>query len=90
MKATAVSRIISITCDIIKGSNIIMDICGPLFPNSVSNKWPAIMFAASRTDKVMGRIMFLIISIITMNGIRALGVPFGTKCAKASIVLFVQ
>lgn len=48
------------------------------------------MFAASRTDKVMGRIMFLIISIITMNGIRALGVPFGTKCAKASIVLFVQ
>ena len=43
------------------------------------NKCPATMLAASRTDKVMGRIMFLTSSIKTINGINALGVPEGTR-----------
>ena len=29
--------------------------------------WPAVIFAASRTDRVMGRIICLIVSIIVMN-----------------------
>jgi len=42
------------------------------------NKCPAIMFADSRTDSVIGRMMFLVISIITIKFIRGVGVPVGT------------
>lgn len=45
------------------------------------------MFAANRTDKVIGRMMFLIISIITIKGIKAAGVPIGTKWARKSVML---
>ena len=37
------------------------------------------MLAASRIDNVPGRIMFLTLSIRTIKGIRAGGVPEGTK-----------
>jgi len=67
-----------------------VEVLGPLFPRRVRRRWPAIMLAANRTDKVIGRIKFLVISIITINGIRAVGVPLGTRCAKALMVLFVQ
>ena len=50
---------------------------GPVSLSSVIKRCPAIMFAVSRTAKVPGRIMFLIVSIITINGIRILGVPWG-------------
>lgn len=49
-------------------------------PNRISNRCPATIFAMSRTDSVMGRIMFLTSSIRTMKFIRAVGVPCGTKC----------
>jgi len=39
------------------------------------------MFAIKRTDRVIGRITFLIDSIRTMKGIRAPGVPDGTMWA---------
>ena len=52
-----------------------------MFPKSVSRRWPAIMFAASRTARVPGRIMFLIVSIKTIRGISGAGVPAGTRCA---------
>jgi hypothetical protein len=54
---------------------------GPLFPSKVSSRWPAIMFAVRRTASVPGRIRFLIVSIMTMNGISIVGVPCGTKCS---------
>ena len=54
---------------------------GPLFPNSVNNKCPAVMFAVKRTASVPGRIRFLIVSIITINGINMVGVPWGTRCS---------
>ena len=54
---------------------------GPLFPSSVSNRWPAIIFAVSRTARVPGRIRFLIVSMTTMNGISIVGVPCGTRCS---------
>jgi hypothetical protein len=42
------------------------------------NKWPAVMLATSRTDKVIGRIRLLTISINTIIGIRSVGEPIGT------------
>ena len=54
---------------------------GPVLPIRVNNKWPAIILAANRTAKVPGRIIFLIVSIKTINGIKAAGVPWGTKWA---------
>lgn len=56
---------------------------GPWEPNNVSNKCPATILAANRIDKVKGRITFLTVSMITITGIRNLGVPTGTKCANS-------
>lgn len=47
------------------------------FDSSEIKRCPATMLADSRTDKVMGRIMFLTISMITMKFIRGVGVPIG-------------
>lgn len=51
----------------------------PVDPRRQSNKWPAIMLAVSRIAKVKGRINKLIDSIITINGIRINGVPWGVR-----------
>jgi len=58
---------------IITVSNVCL-IDGPLFPSSVNNKRPAFIFAVRRTSDVPGRIRFLIVSIITINGINIVGV----------------
>jgi hypothetical protein len=68
--------------------NKIHDLLTTWLPKSVNKRWPAIMFAARRTESVMGRITFLTISITTMNGIRTGGVPLGTRCAKKFVILF--
>lgn len=67
-----------------------MDIEGPVFPRSVINRCPAIIFAANRTAKVPGRIMFLIVSIHTIKGIRIGGVPWGTRWANMWVVLLIH
>lgn len=54
---------------------------GPCPAIRASSRWPAIILAASRTERVSGRITLLIISIRTINGIRTGGVPSGTRCA---------
>ena len=61
-----------------------------MFPRRVRSKCPAIMFAASRTASVPGRITFLTVSIITINGMRAPGVPLGTKCANMCWVWLIH
>lgn len=43
-------------------------------PRRVISRCPATIFAINRTAKVKGRIIFLIDSISTMNGIKADGV----------------
>lgn len=73
--------------------NMVSSVClneGPLLPRRVSNKCPAIMLAASRTAKVPGRIRLLIVSIITMNGISMVGVPWGTKCSNMWLVFLIH
>ena len=41
---------------------------GPVFPNRVNYKCPAIISADNRTAKVPGRIKFLIVSMHAING----------------------
>lgn len=51
---------------------------GPWFPSRTSRRWPAIIFAVRRTANVPGRMIFLIVSIRTIKGIKMAGVPLGT------------
>lgn len=62
----------------------------PVEPRRQSNKWPAIILADKRIAKVIGRIMFLIVSIKTINIIKAVGVLRGTKWAKDKFVILYQ
>jgi len=70
-------------------SNVCL-IDGPLFPSSVNNKCPAIIFAVRRTANVPGRIRFLIVSIITINGISIVGVPWGAKFSNIWLVFLTH
>jgi hypothetical protein len=65
-------------------------IVGPLFLRSVSKRCPAIIFAVNRTARVPGRMIFLTVSIHTMNGIKAAGVPCGTRCSNMWFVLLIH
>ena len=85
IKATAVSK----TNRAIRGIKITIKIIS-LDPGSpevtkVISKWPATILAASRTDKVIGRIIFLTISINTIKGINTIGVPKGTRWARNAL-----
>jgi len=60
------------------------------FLSKVSNRCPAIKFAVRRTHNVIGRIRFLIISIITIKDTKAVGVPCGTRCVNMWFVFLVQ
>lgn len=75
--ATADSRINNRICIKIKMNNKKNDILFPVLLNKVNSKWPAIILAVNRTAKVPGRIIFLIVSINTIKGIRIEGVPWG-------------
>ena len=57
---------------------------------SVSNRCPAIILAVNRTDKVIGRIKFLIVSIITINGIKSVGVLWGIRWMNIFELLFIH
>jgi hypothetical protein len=56
---------------------------------NVSKMWPAVIFAHSRTDRVIGRIICLIDSISTINWESASGVDSGTRCLKKLFVLWI-
>lgn len=88
--ATAASKVNKRICVIIKIEIIIEDKEDPVFPNRVNSKWPAIILAESRTANVPGRIIFLIVSIITMKGIKTDGVPWGTRWANICLVLLIH
>jgi hypothetical protein len=79
--ATAPSRIRSRICAVINTVSIVCLRAGPLFPSKVNSGCPAIIFAVNRTASVPGRIKFLIVSMITINGINIVGVPCGTRCS---------
>lgn len=74
----------------IKIDTRVIDNEGPVLPRRVNNKCPAIILAANRTAKVPGRIMFLMVSIKTINGISGPGVPWGTRWANICWVWFTH
>jgi len=76
--ATADSRVNNNICTIIRDTRITPDAVAVWFPKRVIKRWPATIFAISRTAKVNGRITFLTDSIRTMNGINGPGVLCGT------------
>lgn len=65
-------------------------ICWPDDPSSDSNRCPAIIFAVNRIDNVIGRIIKLINSIITINGIKIGGVFDGVKWVNILFVKFIH
>lgn len=58
--------------------------------NKLINKCPATMLADNRTDSVIGRMILLVNSIITIKFIRAAGVPDGRRCDIMNFVLFIH
>lgn len=57
----------------------ILEISWPEDPKRDSSKWPAIIFAVKRIERVIGRISNLIDSMITIKGINKAGVPWGVR-----------
>lgn len=81
MIATADSRINKANWMIIRKFTMINEREFPELPSKASNKCPAIILADRRMASVPGRIIFLTLSIHTINGIRIGGVPWGTRWA---------
>lgn len=79
---TAISKIIRIFCVIIMVSKVQVDNRGPDEPSKDINKCPAIIFAVSRIARVIGRMISLSDSIMTIKGIRGVGVPWGVRWDK--------
>lgn len=90
MKATAASKTVRVRGATREGISESLDIAISELPRRVIRRCPAIIFAVRRTQSVMGRMIFLVISISTMNLIRAPGVPCGTKCDNIWFVFFVH
>ena len=76
---TATSNVRRIICVKIRIDKFGFEAAAVWLPNRVRRRWPAIILAERRIAKVPGRIVFLIVSIITINDISADGVPWGTK-----------
>lgn len=90
MQATADSSTVKIK-GAIKANEAIVELINMRDPpNRDINKCPAIKLAVNRTQSVIGRIRFLVISIATIKDISALGVPWGTRWMSMWFVLFTQ
>lgn len=70
----------------IKVTKITLEAKAVWFPSKVIRRWPAIIFAIRRTERVIGRITLLTVSIKTMNGMRTKGVLWGKVCANIWLV----
>lgn len=90
MIETADSNVKRRICVMIRIIIKVEGIPGPVFPKRVISKWPAIILAVNRTAKVPGRMIFLIVSMQTIKGIRIPGVPWGTRWQNICWVLLIQ
>jgi len=80
MQATAASRIVNTIGIINKKIVKFKDTLIRKFPRRDIKRCPAIRFAVNRTHNVIGRIRFLVSSIITIKDISMAGVPWGSRC----------
>lgn len=71
-------------------NNIKLEISCPEDPKSDRRRCPAIMFAVSRIERVIGRMINLINSIKTMKGIRIDGVFDGVRWVNMWLVKLIQ
>lgn len=74
-------KILRVICVLIRFSVAVLTI--------VMSRWPAVILAVSRTPSAKGRINRLIVSIITMNGIRGVGEPSGSMWANVIEGFFI-
>lgn len=80
--ATAVSRINKMICnDMVMVSGRILLESMAEFSIRVMIRCPAVRLAVRRTDRVIGRIALLVVSIMIMKGIRKAGDLGGTRWA---------
>ena len=86
--ATADSNVNKRIWAMIRANKIKLEAAAVWLPRRVISKCPATMFAINRTANVKGRMTFLIVSIRTIKGIKAVGVLWGTKCANIWFVVF--
>ena len=59
-------------------------------PIKLRTMCPALIFAASRNDRVIGRTVTLVVSISTKNGFSQSGAPSGRKCATDFLIDFTN
>ena len=81
MQATPISRI-NRSIKIISIGSLISGLAASIHvavDNKNINKWPAVRLAASRKPRAIGWANRLIVSIHTIKGMSALGVPCGTR-----------
>jgi hypothetical protein len=90
MQATAPSRILNVNGATIITIALDIETLIRALPRRDINRCPAIMFAVSRTHKVIGRIKLLTSSINTMKFIRATGVPWGNRWDSMCLVFFIH
>lgn len=62
----------------------------PADPNRDKRRWPATILAVSRIESVMGRMINLINSIKTINGIKIVGVFEGVRWVNMWLVKLIQ
>jgi len=86
---TAISRIVKINRGIEEVIILFVDNSAKFLNNSI-NKCPATILAVSRTDKVIGRMIFLTISMMNMKLINGNGVPIGIVWINICFVENVQ
>ena len=90
MIETADSKISSNNWIRIVRLNEIKDTAFLVFPSKVNKRCPAIILGDKRIAKVPGRILFPIVSMHTINGIRIKGVPWGIKRVNICIILLIH
>jgi len=90
MQATALSRMVS-TKGRIRDEKMNIDCRFRMAdPSRDISKCPAIRLAVNRTQRVTGRMMFLVISMITMKFINPVGVPWGSRWDSMCLGVFNQ
>lgn len=90
MQATADSRTVNAMGEAKEIMALNFLILNKEFPNKDIKRWPAIKLAVKRTQSVIGRIILLTISIMTINIIRRVGVPWGKRCASICLVFLIH
>jgi len=89
IKETAISSVDNMSKGVNEMIVFLMD-SNARFLNIIMSKCPAIMLAVKRTDRVIGRIILLIISMINMKFIKGSGVPVGIICVIMYFVMKFQ